>query len=61
MRIGTIKLFTEGLSDDDLALTGVDPVDSVDTAIVEAVARANDPAVAVIPEGPYVVPFGPRA
>jgi hypothetical protein len=46
MRLGSIKLFTEGLSDDDLALTGVDPVDSVD---------------AVIPEGPHVVPFGPRA
>jgi hypothetical protein len=60
MRLGSIKLFTEGLSDDDRALTGVDTVDSVDTAIAEAVARANDPDVAVIPEGPYVVPFGPR-
>jgi hypothetical protein len=60
MRLGSIKLFTEGLSDDDLALTGVDPVDSVDAAVADAVARAGDPAVAVIPEGPYVVPFGPR-
>jgi nickel-dependent lactate racemase len=61
MRLGSIKLFTQGLSDDDLALTGVDSVDSVDAAIAEAVAEAGDPAVAVIPEGPYVVPFGPRA
>ncbi len=61
MRLGSIKLFTQGLSDDDLALTGVDPVDSVDAAIAEAVAEAGDPAVAIIPEGPYVVPFGPRA
>jgi hypothetical protein len=61
MRVGTIKLFAEGLSDDDRALTGVDMVDSVDAAIAEAVTRTGDPAVAIIPEGPYVVPFGPRA
>jgi hypothetical protein len=32
-------------------------VDSLEDAISGAVARAGDPDVAVIPEGPYVVPF----
>ncbi len=57
MRVGSIRLFTEGLSADDLALTGVEPADSLDGAVADAVDRADDPAVAVIPEGPYVVPF----
>jgi hypothetical protein len=31
-------------------------VDSVESAIQRSVAETADPAVAVIPEGPYVVP-----
>jgi nickel-dependent lactate racemase len=62
MRIGTIHLYTEGLSPDDRALTGVNLVGSVAGAIAASVARSGDPRVAVIPEGPYVVPrFQPAA
>lgn len=57
MRLGSIRLFTEGLEGEDLRLTGVEPAPSLDAAVADAVARAGDPAVAVIPEGPYVVPF----
>ena len=60
MRVASIKLFTGGLSDDDLRLTGVDPVDSVDAALARAVTESGSPAVAVIPEGPYVVPVVER-
>lgn len=56
MRIGKIRLYTEGLDADERAATGVDVVDDLDAAIAEAMAAAGDPAVAVIPEGPYVVP-----
>lgn len=45
-----------GLGADDRALTGVDCVDSVEGAVARSVAASGDPAVAVIPEGPYVVP-----
>ena len=53
---GRISLFTEGLSTPDRALTGVNHVQSVEDAVAESVARHRDPRVAVIPEGPYVVP-----
>ena len=28
-----------------------------DSAVLDSVAASGDPAVAIIPEGPYVVPF----
>jgi nickel-dependent lactate racemase len=57
MRIGRVRLYTEGLKGDDLDLTGVDRVADVDQAIAESIARHGDPDVAFVPEGPYVVPM----
>ena len=56
LRAGRVQLYTTGLDDEERSLTCVDTVDSVEAALAAAVARANDPAVAVLPEGPYVVP-----
>ena len=56
LRAGRVQLYTTGLDDEDRGLTGVDTVASVDAALAAAVERAHDPAIAVIPEGPYVVP-----
>jgi lactate racemase len=56
MRLGSIKLFSDGLSDDDRVLTGVETVASIENAVQESVARSGDRRIAVIPEGPYVVP-----
>ena len=56
MRVGTIHLYTDGLSPDDRALTGVSAAPSVAEAVHASVARSGDRRVAVIPEGPYVVP-----
>jgi nickel-dependent lactate racemase len=56
MRVGTLHLFTEGLSPDERALTGVELVDSLAGAVRACVERSGDPRVAVVPEGPYVVP-----
>jgi nickel-dependent lactate racemase len=57
MRIGRILLYTSGLSADERGLTGVEMVSDLDHAIARSIARAEDPCVAVIPEGPYVVPY----
>ena len=55
-RAATVQLFTEGLDAAERALTGVELVASVSDAVAASIARSGDPAVAVIPEGPYVVP-----
>ena len=57
MRVGRISLYTTGLSDEERALTGVEMIADLDETIARSIARAEDPCVAVIPEGPYVVPY----
>ena len=57
MRIGRVQLYTTGLSPEERRVTGVEIIDSVDEAIAQSVARSGDSEVAIIPEGPYVVPF----
>ena len=57
MRVGRISLYTSGLSDEERTLTGVEMIADLDDAIARSIARAEDPCVAVIPEGPYVVPY----
>ena len=44
------------LNECDRELTGVESIHSVEEAVRESVVRSGDNAVAVIPEGPYVVP-----
>ena len=61
MRKGTVYLYTTGLSEDDFRLTGVHKADSIEQAIAESIKQHDDPDVAVIPEGPYVVPVVARA
>lgn len=56
MRRGSVYLYTTGLSEDDLALTGVHSTDNLEQAVAHSIQQHNDPHVAVIPEGPYVVP-----
>ena len=56
MRLAQVHLFTRGLGEADRALTGVRLVESVEAAVAASVRRSGDRAVAVIPEGPYVVP-----
>jgi nickel-dependent lactate racemase len=56
MRVADVFLYTRGLRPQDRALTGVELADSVESAALESVRRSGDRAVAVIPEGPYVVP-----
>ncbi|HKU95001.1 MAG TPA: nickel-dependent lactate racemase [Vineibacter sp.] len=56
MRLGRVQLYTEGLDAEERRITGVEHIASLDAAIAQSVARHDDPAVAIIPEGPYVIP-----
>jgi hypothetical protein len=56
MRVGRIALHTSGLSDEERALTGVEMIADLDETIACSIAWPGDPCVAVILEGPYVVP-----
>ena len=57
MRIGQIKLFSPMLVAADHSLTGVESIDDVCDALLESFTFHNDYNVAVIPEGPYIIPF----
>ena len=57
MRVGRVQLYTTGLNDADRALTGVELVDDLEVAVAASIERHRDPRIAVIPEGPYVVPL----
>jgi len=56
MGVGTVHLYTGGLPEAHHRLTGVHLVASADDAVRASVARSGQRRVAVIPEGPYVVP-----
>lgn len=63
MRIGTINCYTQCLCAEDLQLTGVESFADLNRfhqAIQQSVERSGDLSVAVIPEGPYVVPCSLR-
>jgi nickel-dependent lactate racemase len=62
MRLGSIRLFSEGLDEAARQLTAVELIGSIEEAVVASVARSGDRRVAIIPEGPYVVPvYRPEA
>ncbi len=56
MRAGTVHLYSEKLAAAAWGLTGVHKMASVAEAIRASVRRSGDAHIAVIPEGPYVVP-----
>ncbi len=56
MRVGRVELYTTGLDNEEQRITGVHITTNIDLALHQAIARQNDPDVAFIPEGPYVVP-----
>jgi nickel-dependent lactate racemase len=56
MRIGRVMLYTSGLDAEERRITAVEIIGDLDAAVAESIARHGDPHVAIIPEGPYVVP-----
>ncbi len=57
MRVGRIALYSKALTDADHAVTGVERIDDLEAAVSRSIETQGDAAIAVIPEGPYVVPF----
>ena len=57
LRVGRIELYTTGLDQADRNATGVHLVTNLDEAVAASIRRSGDSAVAVIPEGPYVIPY----
>ena len=55
MRIGTIHLYSTGLASRDRPLTGVKIIENLEAAVIRSAQKHK--TVAVIPEGPYVMPF----
>jgi nickel-dependent lactate racemase len=61
-QVGQIHLFSEGLKGPARGLTGVHMVDSVADTLAACVRSTGDASIAVVPEGPYVVPvYRPEA
>ncbi len=56
-----VRLFSTGLSEADWPDTGVRRVVNLDRELAVAVAATRDHALAVLPEGPYVIPTPPQA
>ncbi len=61
MRVGRVRLYTDGLDATAAGLTGVERVADLSAAVAESMARQGDPHVAFVPEGPYVVPVHQEA
>jgi lactate racemase len=57
MKKGRVCLFSEGLSKEQQFLTGVPMVTSPAEAVMASVTASGDRRIAVIPEGPYVIPL----
>ena len=56
MRVGRVQLYTTGLDAEERRITGVEMIELGGRGGRGRVARHGDGAVAVVPEGPYVVP-----
>lgn len=55
-RVGNIHLYSGSLCEEDKKLTGAATVESLVEAVQKSVEAFGDNSVAVIPEGPYVIP-----
>jgi nickel-dependent lactate racemase len=56
LRVGNVKLYTTGLNEESQQEVAVELVSSLEDAVVASVKAHKDPDVAVVPEGPYVIP-----
>ena len=56
MAFGDIHLYSDGLDSADRSLTGVNMVDSVSETVRSSIEKSGDNRIAVVPEGPYIVP-----
>ena len=59
LRHGSVHLYSPGLPAGDWGCTGVHRVQNLEQELAAAVAASSDQTLAVIPEGPYVIPMAP--
>jgi nickel-dependent lactate racemase len=57
MQRGNVFLYTEGLNPTERALTGLQVVKDLYTELSKSIGSSKNKQLAVIPEGPYVVPY----
>jgi nickel-dependent lactate racemase len=57
LRVGTIQLYTTGLRQEDLLDVFVKPASSLVGAVVDSLKANGHHEIAVVPEGPYVIPL----
>jgi nickel-dependent lactate racemase len=57
LRVGKIQLYTTELSQEDLKDIFVDPIASIEEAVLASLRAYGDHKIAVVPEGPYVIPI----
>jgi lactate racemase len=57
LRVGHIQLYSTGLSESERDLVFVEMVPSVEDAVAASVRAHGDMEIAVVPEGPYVIPL----
>ncbi len=57
LRVGHIQLYSTGLSEAERAHAFVEMVPSVEEAVAAGVRAQGDTEIAVVPEGPYVIPL----
>ena len=56
LAVGNVSLYSEGLKGSDRELTGVQMVESIEDTIAASISHSGDKSIAIIPEGPYVIP-----
>ena len=57
MRRVRVQLYAPGVAREDRELTGVQMIDSIEQAVKTSIERNLDEDVAIIPEGPYLIPI----
>ena len=57
LRHGSVKLHTTNLSDSERKQTCVEHIESIEDAVIASVNEQGSYDVAIIPEGPYVIPL----
>lgn len=53
---GKVVLYAPNLTIEQRRATGVEVVDSLEEAVEKSIQQFGDPSIAVIPEGPYLIP-----
>ncbi len=57
LSVGNVSLYSDGIKGADRQLTGVQMIESIEESLSESLSRSGDRQIALIPEGPYVIPI----